>query len=269
MKKQMKIIILMSILLSGFLLPAQDAGEFTVPLSEPNKRGKLSVHLNYGSVTVKGTPRKDVLVKYTTVEKQSKRADQAPDGLRKISSGTINLEVVENGNAIQVKSDSWSTRMNLELEVPAGIDLKVHTYNNGVLTIQNITGEVELDNYNGPIYASGISGAVLATSYNGEIKVELDKVKEGTPMSFSTYNGKIDITVPSNLKAGFKMKTNRGEVYSDFDMKLVKQQPVQQRDERSGTFKVVIDDWVKGEVNGGGPEFMLTTYNGNIYIRKK
>jgi DUF4097 and DUF4098 domain-containing protein YvlB len=181
----------------------------------------------------------------------------------------MDLEVTENSNSIKISSGSWNNAINLEIEVPTGVDMQVHTYNDGVLTIQNIQGELELSNYNGEIYAYNISGSVVATSYNGEIKVTFDKITDGAPMSFSTYNGDVDLTFPSSLKASLKMKTSSGEVYTGFDVNLTKSGPVQKKDEKSGTYKVVVDDWVKGDVNGGGPEFMIKSYNGDIYVRKK
>ena len=66
MKKQL--IIVTALLCIVSLVQAQDSGDFAVPLSDPNKRGKLKAHLNYGSITVKGTARKDVMVKYSSVE---------------------------------------------------------------------------------------------------------------------------------------------------------------------------------------------------------
>jgi len=52
-------------------------------------------------------------------------------------------------------------------------------------------------------------------------------------------------------------------------MNLIKTGPVQKKETKSGNFKVVIDDWVKGDINGGGPEFTMKNYNGDILIRKK
>ena len=130
-------------------------------------------------------------------------------------------------------------------------------------------GEVEITTYNGEIAAENISGSVIATTYNGEIKITFDKVKEGVPMSYSTYNGDIDITFPAALKATFKMKTEQGEILSGFDMKMIESGPVQKKDTKSGTYKVVIDEWVKGEVNGGGPEISMRNYNRDVIIRKK
>lgn len=267
MKKHLTI--LLALIIASTSVLAQTSGDFTVPFSEPNKRGKVRAHLNTGSITIKGTARKDVLVKYMAPESKDKKSDQSKDGLKRISGGSMDLEVTENSNYIKIASKSWNNPLNLEIEVPSGVDLQVHTYNDGILTINNIQGELELSNYNGEIYAYNISGSVVATSYNGEIKVTFDKITDGTPMSFSTYNGNVDLTFPASVKATLKMKTNQGEVYTGFDVNLTKSGPIQKKDEKSGTYKVVVDDWVKGDINGGGPEYMVKTYNGDIFIRKK
>ncbi len=280
----MKTILILVMVMVSNVLVAQKSGEMTIPLSDPAKRGKLKAHLNSGSITVKGTNRKDVLVKYVTKDDkhnddrdhdrdhQNRNGDKkaaSTEGLKRISGGTMDLEAIEDSNAVRVKSDSWSSKLDLEIEVPSGFDLNVSTYNDGDIMIANIQGEVELKNYNGEITAENISGSVIATTYNGEIKVTFDKVTEGTPMSYSTYNGDIDITFPATVKGTFKMKTEQGEVLSGFDMKLIESGPVQKKDTKSGVYKVVIDEWVKGEVNGGGPEFTIKNYNGDIILRKK
>ncbi len=281
---------LVMIMLSGTSW-AQSSNEFTVPLSDPAKRAKLKAHLNYGSITVKGTGRKDILVKYKAVEEgecedceESDEEDhhdrnhnnhgnnddgKSKDGLKRIGGGGMDLEVVESNNFVKVQSDSWHIRLNLEIEVPSSIDLEVHTYNGGDLMVTNIQGEVELQNYNGEITALNISGSAVATTYNGEIKVTFDKVTDGSPMSFSTYNGDIDLTFPSTLKATLKMKTEQGEIYTGFDVNIVSSGPVQQKDSGSGVYRVKVDDWKRGNVNGGGPDITMKNYNGDIYIRKK
>ena len=281
------------ILVTNSLASAQSSNEFTVPLSDPAKRGKLKAHLNKGSITVKGTARKDVLVKYMEVDEDedcedchekkhnnnnnhNKNDDEDDDepksttGMKKIGGGGMDLEVVESDNYVKVESGSWNSKLNLEIEVPAGFDLEVHTYNDGDLMITNIQGEVELTNYNGEITALNISGSVIATTYNGEIKVTFDKVTESAPMSYSTYNGDIDITFPSTLKGSFKMKTERGEIYTDFEnINMITTGPVPVTEKKSNVYKVTIDDWKRATLNGGGPDITMKNYNGDIYIRKK
>jgi DUF4097 and DUF4098 domain-containing protein YvlB len=254
-----------------FNAAAQNDGEFTVPLSDPAKRIKLVVDINYGGIILVGTPRKDVLVKYASEEskKNNSQSNSTKEGMKRISGGTMDLEVSENQNSVRIESSSWSNKMNLYVEVPFGADVTLSSHNSGDLSASAIQGQVELETYNGKITADKISGSVVASTYNGEVKISFDKITEGTPMSFSTYNGDIDITVPTTFKGSLKMRTERGEVYSDFDVSLVKSGPIQKKDTKSGVYKVVIDEWVKGDINGGGPEFMMKTYNGDILIRKK
>jgi hypothetical protein len=265
---------------------AQDSGEIPVPLSDPSKRTKLKVHINYGSIIVKGTARKDILVKYTQRsddhgdhededdeddddDRKKGNNNENRGGLRRIGGGTLDLEISENANFVKVSSDSWNNKVNLILEVPTGTDMNLHTYNDGDITVSNLQGEIELNNYNGEISAENISGSVVATTYNGEIKVTFDKITDGAPMSFVTYNGDIDVTFPATLKASLKMKTQQGEILTGFDVKLTPVNPVIKDQKTGGTYKVTLDEWVRGEINGGGPEFIMRNYNGDILVRKK
>jgi hypothetical protein len=257
----------------GLLLVAsstfgQTSNEFSVPLSDPSKRGKVKAVINYGSVTVRGTARKDILIKYAAKDDINNQ-NKTKDGLRRIGGGGMDLQVTENGNTVTVHSGSWSNKLDLEIEVPAGMDVEAKTHNGGDLMVNNIQGEVELTNHNGEIRALNISGTVIATTYNGEVKITFDKVKEGTPMSYTTYNGDVDITFPANMKATLKMKTERGDIYSDFDVDFKNAGPVQKKDTKAGVYKVVIDEWRRGDINGGGPEITLRNYNGDIFVRKK
>lgn len=280
------------VLITNAITQAQDANEFTVPLTDPAKRGKLNAHLNYGSITVKGTARKDILVKYASAEEDEEEdhknghlniklnkklnndrddddGEESRAGLKRIGGGGMDLEVTENNNEVKVHSNSWHHRLNLEIEVPSGTDLELHTYNGGDLMVTNIQGELALSNYNGEITALNISGSVVASTYNGEIKVTFDKVTQNTPMSYSTYNGDIDLTFPAALKATLKMKTEQGEILTGFDVNITSSGPVQMKDSKAGVTRIVVDDWKRGDVNGGGPEITMKNYNGDILIRKK
>jgi DUF4097 and DUF4098 domain-containing protein YvlB len=88
-------------------------------------------------------------------------------------------------------------------------------------------------------------------------------------MSYSTFNGDIDLTFPASLKASLKMKSEQGEIFTGFDVNITSSGPVQMKDTRAGNYKVVVDDWKHGDVNGGGPEISMKNYNGDILIRKK
>lgn len=264
--KQFLFNILLLNLLSIYCM-AQDGNNFTVPLSDPTKRGKLKVDIHYGAVTIKGTARKDVFVKYSSAKDDGSATSK--DGLKRIGGGGLDLEASEVTNNVIIQSSSWSVKTDLEIEIPSGMDVVASTYNDGDILIMNVQGSLELENYNGEITASNISGSVIASTYNGEVKATFDKVTENTPMSFSTYNGDIDLTFPAASKATFKMKTEQGEIFTGFEMNITSSAPVQKRVTKSGAFKLIIDEWKKGDINGGGPEITIKNYNGDVYIRKK
>jgi hypothetical protein len=278
----MKNVLVVVMVLICAVLRAQDSGEFTVPFSNPTGAMKVIVDIKTGTVKVKGTARKDVLVKYSSEKDEDddkehdhdrdndhRKGNSNKDGLKKISSGTMNLEASEYQNTVKVTSDNWSSRIVVTVEVPSTIDMKVKTYNDGDLDVSNVTGKVELINYNGAITATSISGTVVAETYNGDIKIAYDKLTPDTPLSYANYNGDIDLTFPAGLKASFKMKTKQGEIYSGFEAQVQKSNPVTKTESKTGVYKVKIDDWVKVDVNGGGPEISIQTYNGDIYLRKK
>lgn len=278
MKKYVKILLVVIAMIMCLPETSAQTNEFTVPLSDPGKRGKLKAHLNSGSIIVKGTARKDVLIRYSVEgeedhddddDRRHKDDASSKAGLKRIGGGGIDLEVTENANFVKAESGSWNNPMKLEIEVPSGFDLQVHTYNDGDLTISNIQGSLELTNFNGEITATNISGSVVATTYNGEIKVTFDKVTDGTPMSYTTYNGDIDVSFPASVKCSVKLKTEQGSIYSDFDVQLKSTGPVQKSDTKGGVYKVVVDEWKRGDINGGGSEFTMHNYNGDIILRKK
>ena len=152
--------------------------------------------------------------------------------------------------------------------VPQNFSLNLHTVNNGHISIENIEGDIETNNVNGSIKINQIAGSVIASTINGKVEVKFTEVTPDVPMAFSSLNGKIDVTFPENIKATAKLRNERGEIYSDFEMSVRKSSPVVEKNEGKDYKKYVIDKWVYGDINGGGPEFLFKNMNGNIYIRK-
>lgn len=267
--KQLKLILALLFTAGTTSLLAQTEGELIIPLTSPGQRATVEVDIRKGSISIKGSSRQDVKLVYKAREKDKEKEQTSSDGLKKIKSGGLDLEASEKDNKVVIESDSWNTAIDLTIEVPGNIDLHVSTYNSGDIDVDNISGEVVAENYNGKITLLNISGSAMAGTYNGEIKVLLNKVKADTPMSFTTYNGNVDITFPASTKANLKLKSSRGDIYSGFDMSVAETAPVEKKNEKNGVYKVYLDDWTRGTINGGGPDFTLKNYNGDIYIRSK
>ena len=159
--------------------------------------------------------------------------------------------------------------VNVTIKVPQSeATLKLSTINNGDITVSNVSGELEVSNTNGPIHLNNISGSAVANTVNGEITVTFKSIDAKAAMAFSTLNGNLDVTFPATFKANVKLKSDMGEMFTDFDIDADKTQPKSNRTNQNGMYRINVENWVYGKINGGGPELMMKNMSGNIYIRK-
>ncbi|WP_375446563.1 DUF4097 domain-containing protein [uncultured Fibrella sp.] len=244
--------------------------QLVVPLTDPGKAGSLEVDLINGFIHVVGYSGKDIVIDATSsARNRNQNNDQTTGGMRRISGGnSFDITAEEKNNTVKVHSGSHQKAVNLTIKVPQRFSLKLHTINNGDITVENVTGELEISNINGAIELTNISGSAVAQTVNGNLVATFRDVDNKTPMAFSTLNGKVDVTFPASVKANVKLKSDMGDLFSDFDIDVDKSQPKATRSSQSGMYRVTIDDWVYGKINSGGPEVMMKTMQGSIYVRK-
>jgi DUF4097 and DUF4098 domain-containing protein YvlB len=245
----------------------QAAGErVVVPARNSSRPRQVNASLLNGSITVKTYSGKEVIVE------ASGGAAAAPErnaeGMRRIGGGPGGLEVTEEDNVVTVRAQPVRP-VNVVISVPADTSLKLNS-THGAIEVEGVNGEVEAKNLNGRISLTNVSGTVVANTINGELKVSMRRVDPAKPMSFSTLNGAIDVTLPADTKANLKMKTDHGEIYSDFEIKLTGGgASTEKNGSKDGKFRVRFDRTMLGTINGGGPEISFYTLNGTINIRKK
>ena len=152
--------------------------------------------------------------------------------------------------------------------MPLNFDLDLKTIDNGEIVVHNINGTMEVSNVEGNISLHDVSGSTIANTVDGNIVVSFNDVDENEPMAFSTVDGKIDVKFPADIKALLKMKSVYGDVYSDFEIELLERKNKVEKNEKSGVYKVVIEEWTYGKINEGEREILFKSLDGNIYIRK-
>jgi hypothetical protein len=262
------------LLLSAGVLLAQDTPEkATVPLRDPSRPARVHAHLMSGSITVRGADVKEVLVEaHSRSESRESRSIRA-DGMKRLDlPGISGLDVVEDDNLVTIKTSSWNHPSDLVITVPRRSSLELKCMNGGDIEVEQVEGEIDANNLNGKVTLKNVSGSVVAHSLNGAVTVTMDRIDPAKPMSFSTMNGDIDVTLPSNLKANVLMKTDHGEIYSDFEVSLKSGPTVVQKEsgkQPDGTYHLRFDRSLHGTIDGGGPEFQFITFNGQIFIRRK
>lgn len=303
------VLILLSIALSILSLNAQDNGgeRVAVNLSSPGKPVSLSASLLNGSIRVSGYDGKEVIVEslprgkmlgdmdegdeekakslelengvaigylktgdgHLFLPSNDKKKDRS--GMKRIGGGLgSGLTVTEKDNEVEVKVQSIWASIDLDIKVPFNTSLKLKTVNGGRILVNGVNGVHEIQHVNGDINLQGISGSVLANTTNGDVTVGFKQVDPKAEMSFSSFNGDVDITFPAGLKADIVYATERGEVYSDFDVstRQTSERKVQDKRSSGGRFEVRFEKSVHGTINGGGQKIRFKTFNGDILIRR-
>jgi len=271
---------------------AQD--KVTVPLSSPGQPATLKVHMITGSITVTTGSAGQVVVDNqpaspepgrgndginsavraqveSALGRNRRREEPIPPGMHRIDANSFGFRAEEDRNVVTVTSDVRNQPRNLVIQVPPNTSVELKTINGGHIDVTGINGDIDVENTNGNITLKNVSGSISAHTLNGAITAGVDKVAPDKPQSFSSLNGRVDVTLPADTKARLRIKTTNGAVYSDFDVKMEADSKPVVEDGRGqgGKYRIRMDRGVYGSINGGGPEYTFQTMNGTILIHKK
>jgi hypothetical protein len=280
-----------ALLLGALALPAgaQPAGQperLAIPLTDPARPATLEVSLIMGGVTlvagqagqvvVTATPSGDVEQREEAaayeeeleadLEQRRQRRDRA--GMKRIADNSFGFQAEEADNRVEVSGDSWMRPFDLRIEVPAASTVEVSTVN-GAITVEGLSGELVLHDTNGPITVRDVTGPVNASTVNGDVEVVFGPNMAAEAMAFSTLNGDIDLILPRDAKVDVLLRSDNGEILSDFDVAL-EQRParVEQGGKKQRGYRVGVERQLAGKIGGGGPELFLKTFNGDILLRR-
>lgn len=252
----------------------------TLKFADTTKPGELIVDNVFGPIKVEGYGGRDVLlVAHKTI--YAKTEDKAARAREEVK-----LDISEKGRTVDVYVDgpfrerngdgeerhSWrdpgyEVHYAFEIKVPFKTDVAASTVTAGDVEVRTVDGEFDVHNVNGKILMSDVSGSGRAKTVNGKLTVGFRSLPAG-PCSFKTINGDLVILLPEGLSADFRLKTLRGDVYSDFPVAALAAKPVV-REESKGKFIYRSDRFFGVRAGKGGPEIALDTMNGDILIKKR
>ena len=203
----------------------------------------------------------------------------------KINSVTGNVDLEEIGGAVKVDVVTGSANLEknggaVKVDVVTG-NIVVRKADKGV-DCETVTGKIEVRNITGDAFLKTITGRITATQIKGSIKanvvtgrIELSEVSEasfvdgdivtGTVIydgkinrdgryTLKTHTGRIEMTLPADSGFDLEANTFSGRIESDFEIKI------------SGK---ISKKRISGVVNRGGALVKLSTFSGNIYLKKK
>jgi DUF4097 and DUF4098 domain-containing protein YvlB len=143
----------------------------------------------------------------------------------------------------------------------------------GDVEAYDVIGDAELHTVSGDATASQVQGSIDAESVSGDL--ELTDVSEARVVkvkalsggvtyvgtinpdgrySMKSHSGNIRLTIPGNSAFDLEAKTFSGDIDSDFEITI------------SGKMS---KKKIRGSVNGGGADVDLSTFSGDVILRKK
>jgi hypothetical protein len=212
------------------------------------------------------------------------RAEQAPAGGeaevvatktgRREDPATVRVEAVEHADGVticavypsrdaakpNVCAPGEGGRMNVQnndvkvdfvVRVPAGVRFTGRTVNGSVEAV-GLGADVDASAVNGNVKIT-TTGMARASTVNGSVTAEMGNAGWSDELSFSTVNGKLDLTFPASLSAEVNAETVNGDIMSDFPLTITGRYSKRK---------------LNGTIGGGGRELHLRTVNGDVMIRR-
>ncbi len=243
--------------------------QITVRLSNPSQPARIKLQTLGGNISVQAYNGNEVIIK-GTAERNRESGVRVPDearGMRRLSpAGALSAD--EDSNVVTIRAGLKPE--NIDLQVPASSALSLKTLT-GNVQVQGVLGDLDLESTNGGITLDQVGGSIVAHALNGGISATVVRLNADKPCSFSTLNGRIELTLPASLHANLTMRSDQGDVYLDqgFDFKpLPASSSSALQSESGGMLKIRMDNTIHGTINGGGVEINIRTFNGNILVHK-
>lgn len=173
---------------------------------------------------------------------------ELPKGIKLVAAtGNGTVEVRNTGSEVVASSG------NGEVTVVGAGGRVTATSGNGDLEVKEARGDVEARTGNGDIEVSTSLGPVTARTGNGRIDVDMSSLKGDDDMDFSTGNGSIEVSFPSNLSALVETNVPSRNVETDFPIEIG-------------------SHWnsshINGKIGSGGRRIRFSTGNGHVRIKK-
>ena len=182
------------------------------------------------------------------------------------SNGRISIDNVES--AARLRTSNGAVRV---ANTKGAIEVET---SNGAVELMGNSGAVSVRTSNGQIRADDVRGALTAVTSNASVTARIAEPEAGRPISVTTSNGAVNITVaslrdnavtattsnssitvrlPSSVGVQLKASTSNSSISTDFDVSA------------RGT---ISKNHLEGAINGGGAPMVLSTSNGSIRLER-
>jgi hypothetical protein len=190
-----------------------------IRFSDPAKPGRLKIYVAQGDLTVRGDTSADAIAVKSKLDTKLTRVKRN-DGLRVLSDTAASFLLFEKNNVAEFSygKDSWpmGEGANFEITVPANTALEIQNGWNGSVKVERVTGDVEVKGLNCEVKLTDLGGGAIVETMNGEIVASFAALPDKKPVSFSSMNGEVKLSVPADARANVRFRTHNGAILTDF-----------------------------------------------------
>ena len=209
--------------------------------------GRVAIQNLYGDVRITAWDRDEVLVEATKHSSGGGRLDDAQIVVD-ASSGMVSIRTLYTGG------DSGNTAsVEYRIMVPRGANLENVKLVNGGLSLSGMTGPVKASSVNGSITAERMEGQVDLSTVNGFLDAGFQRISKCHPISLSSVNGPIKLSLPSGARANVSALNRSGGIDADFGR----------------SWRGPCGHRLEAAVNGGGTQIRVHNVNGGISIHAR
>ena len=239
-----------SVLLLALAAGALQATVIGTPPAEFHARyslgpnGRVAIQNLYGDVRITAWDRDEVLVEAT---KHSSGAGALDDAQIVVdaSAAMVSIRTLYSGG------DAGNTAsVEYRIMVPRGANLEDVKLVNGGLSLSGMTGPVKASSVNGGITAEGMEGQVELSTVNGFLDAGFQRISKCHPISLSSVNGPIKVSLPHGAGANVSALNLSGGIDANF----------------GHAWRAPRGLRLEASVNGGGTQIRLHNVNGGISI---
>jgi hypothetical protein len=249
---------------AGVEPPRDGAEQLILTLEHPDEPGVLIIQHHKGTINITGYKGAFVVVNASLRYPDSTGAK----GVRPVAGSGLKFSALEKNNVVTVNTNSHERTIDLDIQVPESFSLHIEKFDSGAITAYHLSGEMDVTSSSGSVQLGDISGSAVISTVDGSIHVRFTGVTGNAPMAFTSVGGDINVFFPDNIDASVKMRTDHGEILSDFDMNVAPRKSGSGTSGETGIQRAFLEEWTCGTLGRGGAEILFRSYYGKITIRK-
>jgi hypothetical protein len=163
----------------------------------------------------------------------------------------------------------YHSNVDFTVKVPFAMNVHISTVNDGIITVNNVSGDLHVNNVNGEIKITNAKGTTYAHTVNGDVSINYLK-NPTDESSYYTINGNIHVSYLPDLSADLQFKSMHGDFYTDFpNAELLPASVTKKQEKKDGAIVYKLNTSTAVRFGKGGKTFKFETLNGNVYIKKQ